>query len=127
MSGHRSRVLDIQWNPFDENLIASASEDCTVKVGSLRSGSICERTIEFEIRFDREGVNKDISVREENLRGCPTQSPLFTNIFADWGQKFARMELMFENFSKVGGDAPPPSPRALMSNGLISFWKFLKL
>ena len=33
VSGHRSRVLDIQWNPFDENLIASASEDCTVKVG----------------------------------------------------------------------------------------------
>ena len=32
VAGHRSRVLDIKWNPFDENLIASASEDCTIKV-----------------------------------------------------------------------------------------------
>ena len=35
VSGHKGRVLDLQWNPFNENLIASASEDCTVKV-SLR-------------------------------------------------------------------------------------------
>lgn len=30
--GHAAPVLDIQWSPHDDNIIASASEDCTVKV-----------------------------------------------------------------------------------------------
>lgn len=30
--GHAAPVLDIQWSPHDDNVIASASEDCTVKV-----------------------------------------------------------------------------------------------
>lgn len=32
--GHAAPVLDIQWCPHDDNMIASASEDCTVKVGN---------------------------------------------------------------------------------------------
>lgn len=32
--GHAAPVLDIQWSPHDDNIIASASEDCTVKAGS---------------------------------------------------------------------------------------------
>lgn len=30
--GHAAPVLDVQWCPHDDNIIASASEDCTVKV-----------------------------------------------------------------------------------------------
>lgn len=30
--GHAAPVLDIQWSPHDDSIIASASEDCTVKV-----------------------------------------------------------------------------------------------
>lgn len=30
--GHAGPVLDVQWCPHDDNVIASASEDCTVKV-----------------------------------------------------------------------------------------------
>ena len=30
--GHTAAVLDIQWCPHDDFLIASGSEDCTVKV-----------------------------------------------------------------------------------------------
>ena len=32
VGGHKSAVLDIQWSPHDDNIIASASDDCTVKV-----------------------------------------------------------------------------------------------
>jgi len=28
--GHRGRITDIKWNPFDDNIIASSSEDATV-------------------------------------------------------------------------------------------------
>ncbi|XP_026873062.2 coronin-1B isoform X1 [Electrophorus electricus] len=30
--GHAAPVLDVQWCPHDDNVIASASEDCTIKV-----------------------------------------------------------------------------------------------
>ena len=28
--GHRNPITDIKWNPFDDNVIASSSEDATV-------------------------------------------------------------------------------------------------
>ena len=34
--GHRGRVTDIKWNPFNDNVIASGSDDSTV-----RSISVC--------------------------------------------------------------------------------------
>lgn len=28
--GHAGQILDLKWNPFNDNMIASASDDCTV-------------------------------------------------------------------------------------------------
>lgn len=33
--GHKKNVLDIKWNPFDDYIIASASEDTTVKIWEI--------------------------------------------------------------------------------------------
>lgn len=35
VAGHKGAVLDIQWCPHNDNVIASASEDCTVKVWEI--------------------------------------------------------------------------------------------
>lgn len=35
IAGHRGPVLDISWCPFNDNVIASGSEDCTVKVWQI--------------------------------------------------------------------------------------------
>ena len=47
-------------------------------------------------------------------RGCPKKRPLFSNIFAPFShdpwQDFARLELIFENFSNVRGGNCPLSP-----------------
>ncbi|XP_045480101.1 coronin-2B-like isoform X2 [Harmonia axyridis] len=32
ITGHKGPVLDIKWNPFNDNVIASASDDCTIKL-----------------------------------------------------------------------------------------------
>nr|XP_006823289.1 PREDICTED: coronin-2B-like [Saccoglossus kowalevskii] len=32
VTGHRGNVLDIKWNPFDDNVIASCSDDTTVMI-----------------------------------------------------------------------------------------------
>jgi len=42
VTGHKSPVLDIDFNPFNDNLIASASEDCTVKIWGIPEGGLKE-------------------------------------------------------------------------------------
>ncbi|GAB6019222.1 Coronin-2B, variant 2 [Chamberlinius hualienensis] len=32
VTGHRGPVLDLAWNPFNDNVIASCSDDCTIKL-----------------------------------------------------------------------------------------------
>lgn len=38
--GHKAAVLDISWCPHNDNLIASASEDCTIKVWDIPNGGL---------------------------------------------------------------------------------------
>ncbi|KAK5650758.1 hypothetical protein RI129_001787 [Pyrocoelia pectoralis] len=40
VTGHRGPVLDIKWNPFNENIIASCSDDCTVKLWHIPDGGL---------------------------------------------------------------------------------------
>jgi coronin-1B/1C/6 len=37
---HKAAVLDLDWNPFNENLIASGSEDCNVCVVNVPDGGL---------------------------------------------------------------------------------------
>lgn len=47
VAGHRGGVLDIKWNPFDDNIIASASEDCTVKVWYIPDDGLAEDLVDY--------------------------------------------------------------------------------
>lgn len=40
--GHKAAVLDIQFNPFNDHMIASASEDCNVMVWLIPEGGLTE-------------------------------------------------------------------------------------
>jgi coronin-1B/1C/6 len=40
VQGHSSAVLDFDWNPFDDNMIASCSDDSTIKVWSIPDGGL---------------------------------------------------------------------------------------
>lgn len=40
ITGHKNPVLDIAFNPFNDNLIASASEDCYVKIWGIPEGGL---------------------------------------------------------------------------------------
>lgn len=42
VDGHTSGVLDLAWCPFNDNIIASASEDCTVKIWMIKDGGLDE-------------------------------------------------------------------------------------
>ena len=45
VAGHKAAVLDIQWCPHNDDVIASGSEDCTVKVWQIPDGGLL-RTLE---------------------------------------------------------------------------------
>ena len=40
VSGHKAAILDIAWCPHNDNVIASASEDCHVKVWQIPDGGL---------------------------------------------------------------------------------------
>jgi len=46
VSGHKSAVLDIDFNPFNDSLIASGSEDCTSKIWGIPEGGLKETMTE---------------------------------------------------------------------------------
>lgn len=35
LHGHSGAILDFEWNPFDESMLATASEDTTIKLWSI--------------------------------------------------------------------------------------------
>eukprot|EP00118_Oscarella_pearsei_P024566 m.306325 g.306325 ORF g.306325 m.306325 type:complete len:519 (+) comp41153_c0_seq1:101-1657(+) len=44
--GHKGTIFDVKWNPFDEDVIASASEDCLVKLWQIPEGGLTENLTE---------------------------------------------------------------------------------
>jgi coronin-2 len=44
-------VLDIKWNPFNDNIIASAGEDCTVKLWYIPDGGLTKDLTEYLIEL----------------------------------------------------------------------------
>ena len=51
VSGHGGPVLDIKWSPFNDNIIASASEDCTVKLWYIPDGGLHEDLTEYLVEL----------------------------------------------------------------------------
>ncbi|XP_071443505.1 coronin-1A-like isoform X1 [Hetaerina americana] len=47
VTGHRGPVLDIKWNPFNDNIIASCSDDCTVKLWYIPEGGLTSHLNEW--------------------------------------------------------------------------------
>lgn len=35
LHGHAGAILDFEWNPFDDSMLATASEDCTIKIWNI--------------------------------------------------------------------------------------------
>ncbi|XP_046683817.1 coronin-2B-like isoform X2 [Homalodisca vitripennis] len=49
VTGHKGPVLDIKWNPFNDNIIASCSDDCTVKLWYIPDGGLASHLTEWLI------------------------------------------------------------------------------
>ncbi|PSN49299.1 Coronin-2A [Blattella germanica] len=49
VTGHRGPVLDVKWNPFNDNIIASCSDDCTIKLWYIPDGGLATHLSEWLI------------------------------------------------------------------------------
>ncbi|XP_077293080.1 coronin-2B-like [Arctopsyche grandis] len=51
VTGHRGPVLDIKWNPFNDNIIASCSDDTTVKLWHIPDGGLSMHLTEWLVEL----------------------------------------------------------------------------
>jgi hypothetical protein len=75
VTGHKSNVLDIKWNPFNENIIASASEDCCVKIWEIPDEGLADNLSDPVVSL--EGHNRKV--------GCIAWHPTAADIIVSAG------------------------------------------
>ncbi|XP_008198815.1 coronin-2B isoform X2 [Tribolium castaneum] len=51
VTGHTGPVLDIKWNPFNDNVIASCSDDCTIKLWHIPDGGLSMHLTEWLVEL----------------------------------------------------------------------------
>lgn len=69
VTGHKGPVLDVQFNPFDDNEIASASDDCSIKIWTIPDGGFTTNMEEAKVALD--GHGKKVCTRD-NYYSCLT-------------------------------------------------------
>jgi len=108
LSGHTGSVLDTEWNPFDDSILATASEDTTIKLwgipedweptdekGNSKSGEDLKESL-----IDIEGHRKRVTL----LRFNPTVNNLLASASADLSVKVWDVEKAEEvnSFNEMG-------------------------
>ncbi|XP_044761761.1 coronin-2B-like [Coccinella septempunctata] len=51
VTGHKGPVLDIKWNPFNDNVIASASDDCTIKLWHIPDSGLSHHLTDWLVEL----------------------------------------------------------------------------
>ncbi|CAI8034341.1 Coronin-1A [Geodia barretti] len=77
VTGHRDPVLDVAWNPFNENEVASASEDCTIKLWDIPDGGLTEDMKDPSLTL--EGHQKKVG----HIRWHPSATNVLASASAD--------------------------------------------
>ncbi|KAH9420719.1 hypothetical protein DERP_001150 [Dermatophagoides pteronyssinus] len=60
VTGHRGQIYDIKWNPFNDNVIASCSDDTTIKLWYIPDEGLLSRNMQqpiIELRGHKRRVN----------------------------------------------------------------------
>ncbi|KAI0986771.1 hypothetical protein GJ496_008487 [Pomphorhynchus laevis] len=53
VTGHRASILDLAWCPHDDHILASASEDCSVKIWEIPADGLIRKILEPIIDIGR--------------------------------------------------------------------------
>mmetsp|Transcript_4244 Transcript_4244/g.6539 ORF Transcript_4244/g.6539 Transcript_4244/m.6539 type:complete len:441 (-) Transcript_4244:190-1512(-) len=77
VAGHSAAVLDFEFNPFHDQLVASASEDQTVKVWGIPEGGLTSNLVDPLV--DLHGHSRKVTL----LRFHPTASNVLASVSSD--------------------------------------------
>lgn len=96
LHGHSGAILDFDWNPFDDSMLATASEDTTIKIWSIpeewepidEKGRSKAGTDITESMVDLVGHTKKVNL----LRFHPTASNLLASTSSDYTVKIWDLE-----------------------------------
>jgi coronin-1B/1C/6 len=95
ISGHKGPVLDLDWNPFNDNLLATASEDCYVKIWNVPSTGIKENYSGDEAVQTLSGHNRKVGTTDFH----PTANNILATSSMDFSVKIWDIEKGEEAYS----------------------------
>lgn len=79
VGGHTKPVLDVAWNPFNDNMIASASEDCTIKLWDIPDGGLTKNMTADDSILTLEGHQRKV----QHLQWHPSAENVLMSAGAD--------------------------------------------
>jgi coronin-1B/1C/6 len=86
ISGHRGAILDFDFNPFHEHLIASASDDSTIKIWGIPEGGLTETCVEPLV--DLQGHGRKVTL----INFHPTANNVLASTSADFSVRLWDIE-----------------------------------
>lgn len=96
VSGHSAAVLDFEWNPFHDEILASASEDSTIKIWGIPEGGLTQTLTDPLV--DLAGHSKKVTL----LRFHPTANNVLASVGADYSVKLWDIEKGGEMITNEG-------------------------
>lgn len=100
IAGHSAAVLDFEFNPFHDQIIASASEDQTIKVWGIPEGGLTANITEPLV--DLHGHSRKVTL----LRFNPTANNVLASVSSDMSCKLWDIEKGCEMHSTTEGHQP---------------------
>jgi len=78
ISGHKGAVLDLEFDPFSDNLLATCSEDCTAKIWHIPDGGF------------KGHITESVQTLKGHKRkvGCVKYNPITQNVLATAAQDY---------------------------------------
>jgi len=100
VAGHKGAVLDLQWNPFNENIIASGSDDTTIKIWQLPDEELTETMTEPVVAL--KGHQRKVTI----VQWHPTSNGILFSASADltiraWDVQKGEQFRQFEGFTNT--------------------------
>jgi len=113
VTGHKNPVLDLDCNPFNDNLVASASEDCYVKIWSIPEGGLKENMTEPVQTLS--GHKRKVGTVQFN----PVANNILASTSTDYSVKIWDIQKGVANFSLDGQHADIITSSDWNSNGSL--------
>lgn len=88
ISGHRSAVLDFEWSPFNQHIVASASDDSTIKLWGIPEDGLTTTLTAADALADLTSHGRKVTL----LRFHPTANNVLASVSADFTAKIWDVE-----------------------------------